>query len=116
MKRRKHVARRCPQARTEPDEVGRRVHVVDEIRRVDAQGRREGRETPRTAGPVGPRPSPTGPPVAGPQPPDTPTIVTRRPGGADPPADSRRTRTVVIAVVALLVLAVLVVAAVIYLR
>ena len=42
--------------------------------------------------------------------------MTRMPGGADPQAGSRRTRTVVIAVVALLVLAVLVVAAVIYLR
>ena len=42
--------------------------------------------------------------------------MTRMPGGADPQAGSRRTRTVVIAVVALLVLAVLVAAAVIYLR
>jgi hypothetical protein len=39
-----------------------------------------------------------------------------RPGGAEPQAGTRRTRTIVIAVVALLVLAALVVATLIYLR
>lgn len=70
----------------------------------------------RAPGPVDPRPEPTGLPATGGQPPDAPTMVTRMPGGADPPAGSTRTRIVVIAVVALLVLAVLVAAAVIYLR
>ena len=83
-----------------------------------------GQRPPPTPGPAhpgscrsrGPRPMPTEPGRPRRRPPDTPTIVTRMPGGADPQAGSRRTRTVVIAVVALLVLAVLVAAAVIYLR